>query len=268
LQAVVIEVRGIAHWSKQGVSVFAGEGWTPLAVGDRLEPGTQIRTALRAHVNLQFGKTTFVSIRPVSLTSIDAAYRSAVTETIRLGLGYGTIRGASSEGELRADVRVSSPVVTLAKRGTEGWQISVEAQTGRFDISLAESGLIEALQTARGEAYARTVRPGEYVNERTIANLWLTEATFTRTVALYNRGELTRSEALAAGDYPGGYAALGPAAGTELVHYSARRAGSAAAGLTAQERSAGSTTVIVHPVQSRPEGNFGTGPTFRGRTGR
>ena len=70
------------------------------------------------------------------------------------------------EGKLRSDVVVDSTVATLAKRGTEGWQMRVEPMTGRFKISLAEYGLVDAVSKLRAAGrMSRTVRPGEYVTE-------------------------------------------------------------------------------------------------------
>ena len=264
LAAVVIEVNGVVEWSLPGVSAGADEGWTPVEVDDQLAPGIQIRTGLRSSVNLQFGETTFASIRSLTFASIDDARRSAQRETVQLGLGYGTIRGASTEGEVVSEVTVDSPHATLAKRGTEGWQIFVEAQTGRFEISLAQSGLVEAIQRLGAErTRARHVRPGEYANQQNIANLWLRQAVFDRAVNFFDPQAITTAEAECSAEYPGGFASLAPGGGTELMVLTDRRsqAGGAVAGTDDGRPAVPPPSIRV----SRPEGNFGTGASYRRR---
>ncbi len=252
--AVVIEVAGSVDWAAAGVSPLVAEGWTRVAVGDRLAAGMLIRTGLRSHVNLQFGVTTTVSIRSATYASIDQFYKSATTETVRVGLGYGTVRGGSSEGEMRADVTVDSTVATLAKRGTEGWQIQVEPGTGRFRISLAEYGLVEAIQKLSAERSAsRTVRPGEYATHANIANMWIEQDIFDRNVSFYEATGLTEADAKFSADNTRGFGELGPGAGATLVDLSGR-AGAAA---LAPPGPAPPAVGPLGPV-TRPEGNFGT----------
>ena len=266
MSARVIEVTGVVEWSLPGVSPAGDDGWQPVKVDDLLAPGTQIRTHLGAGVNLQFGETTFAGIRGLSFASIDDARRSAQRETVKLGLGYGTIRGASSEGEVVSEVTVDSPHATLAKRGTEGWQIFVEAQTGRFEVSLAESGLVEAIQRLGADrTRTRLIRPGEYANQKNIANLWLRQAVFDRAVKFFEPQGITTAEAACATEYPGGLASLAPGAGTDLMVLTDRRVRTeAAGGITG----AGDDRPIIQPPAIRlyrPEGNFGTGQTYRRR---
>lgn len=263
LAAVVIEVSGVVERSLPGVSAGADEGWTPVEVDDLLAPGTQIRTGLRSSVNLQFGEATFASIRSLTFASIDDARRSAQRETVQLGLGYGTIRGASTEGEVVSAVTVDSPHATLAKRGTEGWQIFVEAQTGRFEISLAQFGLVEAIQRLGAKrTRARRVRPGEYANQKNIANLWLRQAVFDRAVNFFEPQGITTAEAVCAAEYPGGFASLAPGGGTDLMVLTDRRAPVEAAGMGTDD----GQPAVQSPIRaSRPEGNFGTGRSYRRR---
>jgi hypothetical protein len=141
---------------------------------------------------LLFGDDTVVSIRRATLASIDQFYETPDRRTIRLGLGYGAVRGGTSEGTLRSDVVVDSPVATLAKRGTEGWEMQVEPYTGRFRISLSRSGLVEALQKFTGQR--RLVRPGEYATELNIALAWIEQARFDQTVKFVTPNALTDSD--------------------------------------------------------------------------
>lgn len=270
MPAIVIEVGGVVEKAAAGVSVLATDGWTPVHVDEKLEPGTQIRTGLRSYVNLKFGETTVCSVRAATHASIDQFYRSATTEVVRMGLGYGTIRGGSSEGEIKSDVTVDSTVATLAKRGTEGWQIQVEPVTGRFNISLAQYGLVEAIQKLGAQrTMSKSVRPGEYATDRNIANLWINQAIFDRNVNFYDAGSITVTESDALATSTGGYGMISPGGGLSVVDASARLNADWVSQQIARnfppDRPRPPTVVIPRQptVISRPEGNFGTGPSFR-----
>lgn len=267
LPAIVSEVGGSVEWAAPGVSVLAKDGWTAVKAGDRLEPGVQLRTGLRSHVNLQFGQTTFISVRSATHANIEQFYRSATAEHVRMGLGYGTVRGGSTEGEIRSDVMIDSTVATLAKRGTEGWQMEVEPVTGRFNISLAEYGLVEAIQKlGNDQRFSKLVRPGEYANENNIANLWVKQDIFNRTVTFFEAENVTVSDAeFDAQNNMRGYAVVAPGGGTATSALTGRTN----AALAMQQMGGGQElppTVILEPgAVGRPEGNFGTGGTFRVR---
>ena len=268
LVALVIEVSGTVDWARPGASPATSKGWTPVKWKDRLEPGTQIRTGLRSFVHLQFGKTTVVAVRSATHASIDQLFRSATTEHVRLGLGYGTVRGGSVEGKIRSDVVIDSTVATLAKRGTEGWEMQVEPMTGRFKISLAEYGLVEAMQKLRSaRRTSRQVRPGEYVTDANIANMWIKQDIFDRNVQFYQADAVTVADADFTSENTRGYSVLAPGGGSTLVDASERVSSDFVLGQIAQNFPDGTlppTTLIV-PTQpvARPEGNFGTGQTFR-----
>ena len=265
-EAIVMEVAGVVDRAAPGTSPLVAEGWTAITVNDRLAPGTLIRTGLRSHVNLQFGVTTTVSIRSASFASIDQYYRSATTETVRVGLGYGTVRGGSTEGTIRSDVSVDTPVATLAKRGTEGWEVWSEAATGRFTISLAEYGLVEAVKKLpRGATQSRSVRPGEYATQANIANMWIEQDIFDRKVWFYDAAALSDGEADFAAANSRGYATLGPGAGREVLDFSGRASGDFGLQQTAGRlppRAVPPGFAISRPID-RPEGNFGTAAAFK-----
>lgn len=261
-KAVVIEVAGPVEWSLPGVSPLVDEGWTRVQLNDTYEPGTQIRTGLRAHLNLTFGETTIVSIRSATHASIDQFYKSATTETIRIGLAYGTVRGGSTEGPIKADVEVDSTVATLSKRGTEGWQMWVEPTKGRFRVSLAEHGLVEAIQKlAPGKTRSKSVRPGEYATPDNIANLWIAQAKFDRNVQFYPAETITVADARFANRNTGGISVVAPGAGASLYDYAGRSASTATG--SGVPRTPPSTLVFQREPIRRPEGDFGTGTTFR-----
>ena len=264
--AVVVEVTGAVDRAPSGVSPMARDGWTAIKVGDTLEPGTQIRTGLRSSVNLRFGDATYVSVRSATHASVDQFYRSAKAERVRMGLGYGAIRGGSIEGEIKSDVTIDSTVATLAKRGTEGWQIVVEPGTGRFRISLAESGLVEARRKlADDRVVSRFVRPGEYATRDNIANMWLKQDSFDRNVTFYDANAVGASDADFSAANTKGLAVLAPAGGSQLATAAGRNTSAFTDSLggvgDSPVRPPDVTPGRLPPV-SRPDGNFGTGQTF------
>jgi len=265
MAAAVIEVSGSVDFAPVGVSVLASDGWKPVKLGDRLESGHQVRTGLRSYVNLQFGSTTTIAIRSASHASIDQCYRSATSEVVRMGLGYGTVRGGSTEGQVRSDVIIDSTVATLAKRGTDGWQMQVQPGSQRFRISLAREGLVEASRKAAGSGRSsRTVRPGEYATDKNVANLWIKQDIFDRNVTFFQSDGLTNSDAEFVTDNTRGYAVMSPGGGSTIPTLTGRSSSEfVLAQLDARDgRGEGSSTILLQPVD-RPEGNFGTGSTFR-----
>lgn len=260
--AVVIEVAGSVDWAKPGVSPLTDDGWTKCQLNDTYEPGIQIRTGLRSHVNLFFGKTTVVSIRSATYASIDQFYKSATTETVRVGLAYGTVRGGSNEGPIKADVQVDSTVATLSKRGTEGWQMWVEPMSGRFRVSLAESGLVEVAQKlAAGRTRSKQVRPGEYATAKNMANLWIDQARFDDTVRFYPAETITSAE-LGFETRSSSAGAYQAAAGGSQAYSFSGRTQLQPGGLNGLANLPPTAVLVPQPI-TRPEGNFGNPTTFR-----
>jgi hypothetical protein len=216
IEAVVIDVRGSVKQAPAGVSP-TDKGWTEVKLNDKLGAGVQIKTSFRSHVTLRFGDLTVVSVRRATLASIDAFRRSQTEDTIRIGLGYGAIRGGSAEGERRTDLVVDTTVATLAKRGTWGWQIKVDPSTLDFEVTLSRSGLIDALDKLRPQS--RELRPGEYVNPSNVMNMWVNQDLFDREVRIYAAEGVSYAERLSTASHRTGVTALGPAASTELREF-------------------------------------------------
>lgn len=267
LPATVIEVHGSVQWARPGVSVLKNEGWNPVKWKDQLTAGTQIRTGLKSWVHLQFGKTTVVALRSATHASLDQLYRSATTEHIKIGLGYGTVRGGSVEGKIRSKVTVDSTVATLAKRGTEGWEMNVEPGTGRFRISLAQHGLVEAIRKLRGTGRnSRSVRPGEYVTDINIANMWISQDIFDHNVQFYQADSVTVADLEFTNTNPSGLGVINPGGGLAIAN-SAGRMNSDFVIQQIQQNFASNmlppTVVIVPDSNRRREGDFGTTDTFK-----
>lgn len=254
LTAEVMEVGGQAHWAAAGVSAATDEGWTPLKKGDRLSAGVQIRTSLRSFVQISFEGRHFVAIERATVAAVEAFHRTATDETVRIGLGYGTLRGGSTEGTLRANFEVVSPVATMAKRGTDGWEISVEPFTGAYRIALARYGLVEAIQQARaGRRFSRLVRPGEYATPQNIASMWLRQDVFDRVVPIHDAAGLTPADARFAAAHPTGIGVVAPGAGADVEHYTGR----AVRLIDRPAPSAVRSVPLPGAPVLRPEGNFG-----------
>lgn len=268
LPGKVIEVEGSVDWALAGISASAKDGWTPVKLNDELKPGTQVRTGLRSRVNIQFGETTVVSLRSATYASLDQLHRSADVESVRIGLAYGTVRGGSSEGTIRSDVIVDSPVATLAKRGTEGWQLEVEAATGKFKVSLSDYGLVEAIQKLGGDkTKSKSVRPGEYATDANLSNLWLEQDIFDRSVVFYSPSGTTEADAKFTLTSSRGMGVMAPGGGSDLWDYSDRLSADWVLGQIAERSPSGTTPPNIAVGQrgpiDRPEGNFGTPITFR-----
>ena len=104
LQAKVVEVVGDVKTAPVGTSPLDAKAWKPVKADDKLSAGTLIRTGIRSRLILQFGDDTVISVKRVTLASIDAFYKTKTTKTTRLGLGYGAVRGGTTECRLRSDM--------------------------------------------------------------------------------------------------------------------------------------------------------------------
>jgi len=266
LSAKVIEVEGGVEFASGAADPFDVAAWKPVELNMLLPPDSQIRTGMRSRCTLQFGEEpdiTVVQLRRATLAKISDYRRSGDTQRVRIGLGYGAVRGGSSEGTLRSDVVVDSSVATLAKRGTEGWEIEIEPVSGTFRISLSRSGLVEAYSKA--EKRSQEVAPGEYVSNETIARLWINQEIFDRAVAFYEPFSLTEYEVELMLGENSGYSSLGPN-GSQLYGNAGRR--SAGFGASAYYIPPVRTFVFQRLPVRRAEGNFGFSPTFRVLTAR
>ena len=263
LMATVIEVAGGVDYAPVDADPLDATAWKPVTTDMKLGADTQIRTGLRSHCTLLFGEKpdqTVISVRRATLACIADVYRSKTEQRIRIGLGYGAVRGGSTEGTLRSDVVIDSPVATLAKRGTEGFEMEVAPVGDFFRVSLARSGLVTAL--SRTQDMRRTVRPGQYVSQRTIARTWVNQESFDRTVRFFDVGSMSAADTQFTTRAATGLGSVAPGGGRDLRDLAARD--------TSVRRRPGlpplhnMTTVLFRPMTTqRPEGNFGFGRRLR-----
>lgn len=268
LTAKVVDVVGDVAQAPVGTSPLDAEAWKPVAVDDQLSAGTLIRTGIRSRAIMLFGEENLVSVKAMTLSSISDFHQTDQAKVIRIGLGYGTVRGGSTEGTLRSDLIIDSTVATLAKRGTEGWQMQVEPYTGRFTISLAREGLVEALQKATGQR--RLVRPRQYATELNIGKMWINQEQFDRSVKLVAAESMTTADLDFTTAHSRGLATVAPGAGSEAVTFARRTPQRDFVVDQVVDRPAGTLpgglpdlVVVEQPIVRRPEGNFGVGNTFR-----
>ena len=232
--------------------------WREARADDLLPQGTRIRTRTRAHVLLQFGDDTIVVIERATLASIDQFVKSTDTAAIQLGLGHGSIRGGVSERTLRSDLTIDTPTATLSKRGTIDFRIEYEPSYGRFRISLAEQGLVEALNRILNQS--RDVLPGQYVTQ--LMARWIDTAMFDRFIPMISTVGQTSAESWFNVLSHSGFIITLPGAGAEGWSFVGRRGGELA-GMPPQPqqdmRRSRFDFSFDDGVRNRPEGNFGTG---------
>ena len=255
VEARVGEVQGSVKKAPIGTNTADADGWSDVKIDDLLGAGLQIKTGFRSYVTLMFGDDTVVHVKQLSNASINDYYTTGTEKSVRLGLGYGTIRGGSTESELRSDVVVDSTVATLAKRGTEGWQIGVDPSTGRFNVSVSRSGLVEALSLLTGNS--RTVGASEYANQLNIMMMWVRQDIYDRLATFYPQEGQSDTDFDVGAFNTGGTSVLSPGSGTESTE----------GGQRSQSGGIGGTGEVPPPLGvtfvDRPEADFGIAPTLR-----
>jgi hypothetical protein len=178
IMARVIDVHGDVQHAPLG-----SREWQACKVADEYPPQTKIRTGIRSSVKFQIGDEepyTALLVESVGLTLLSEAHKTQDTKRVRVGVGYGKIRAGVAEGGLKSDFTVDSPVATLSKRGTWNFALAYERATDRFEISLLDRGLVEALDKVTGQT--RTVLPGQAVTQA--MRRWLDESQIRRNVSV------------------------------------------------------------------------------------
>ncbi len=182
LRFQVVKVSGKARWGPLEARPDGDAGWQQVQIGDVYGSGVQINTPLRSKVQLALTPAqppTIVMIEPLTLASVDDLFARQDAAVTRLGLAYGAIRAGVAESEVRSEFEIRAPVATLSKRGTWGFRLSVEFGTGRFEISLADRGLLELIHQSGQRGF---ILPGQSMNQYLMR--WIESAQFNQPVSV------------------------------------------------------------------------------------
>lgn len=264
IEARVIDIKGRAQHAPAGTAVTDAAAWQPVQMDDRYTAGTLVRTGLSSHVTLQFGSEepyTVVLVERMTLANIASLYKTSTEKVSHVAVNYGAVRGGVSEGGLRSSFVVDSTVATLTKRGTWGFRLFVERGTGRYTISLADAGRVQALN--RLTRQQQNVYAGQYVTQAMVR--WVDQTTFDRLITMQDRFGLTTKEFQVQSFNNSGLAVIEPAPTPNT--YQVARPGwqqfvSQQVLLIEQQRAGelGRLIDILNPpapsVITRPEGNF------------
>ena len=123
LTATAVVVQRTVLQSPVGTKPTQADAWTPVAVGDELSSGTQVRVGIRSTLVLRFGDDTVIQLKSITLASLDELYRTETSKVSRIGLAYGAIRGSVREETLRSDMVITSPVMSCSKEGTRDFEV-------------------------------------------------------------------------------------------------------------------------------------------------
>jgi hypothetical protein len=274
-EARVVKVTGDVKTAPAGVAAYEVAKWKELKQGDLLKTGDQVRTAFGAHATLMFGDDTVVGVRQATLISIERFSRTQEKQDIGLNLGYGAVRGGSSAGALRTDFVVDSTVGTLAKRGTEGWHFEVEPTTGWIQASIANDGhgLVELISQALGTS--AEIGPGQFASIANIMDLWVRRDHFDKHVTFFATEGLPEGDAVTSVENGTGISVIAAGGGNDWFNAGGRLTGAQVTRFLNNQEAVEdiplndllflfSPDLLVEPdFVVRPEGNFGTGPTFR-----
>ncbi|MBK8915957.1 MAG: hypothetical protein IPM64_15415 [Phycisphaerales bacterium] len=256
LRARVLEVKGDVQHAPIG-----SIDWKPCKADEEYPEQTKIRTGVRSTIKLQLGSDepyTAVLIESVGLVALAELALTPESKRVRIGVGYGKIRAGVAEGGLQSDFTVDSPVATLSKRGTWNFGLSFDRGTERFEVFLADHGLVEALRSATSER--RTLQPGQAVTQA--MRRWLDEVELRQNVPiadLFGQEDMIVAFNRIDND---GLGVLGPGSGRTLF---VNLGNDAARGQFQQQlRTAlrdfdGDATPPADGPILRPEGFFGTG---------
>jgi hypothetical protein len=260
LSATCIRVKGTVQYAPVGTKSPDMGAWKPVEVGQAYSAGTQIRTGIRSSAVFRFGDDTVVQVERSTLAAISEFYKTEDIKRTRIGLDYGSVRAGVAEGGLRSDFVIDTPVATLSKRGTWDFAMWVERGTGRFEVRLADRGLVEVLQKASGRV--AEIRPSQYVTQAMLN--WADMARFDRQVVLADALSQTTTEEDVYARSNTGRAGLTPSGAAPYVGAGAPmvvqppQAGGAAVTLGTAQALTPSGRVPTGPVTAT-EGNFGAG---------
>lgn len=141
-----------------------GQPWKPVAVGQALAPGTDLRTGFRARCTLDM-TDSLVQVDPLTVVRIAELERTGDTVRTRLHLKQGNTQAVVEKGRIESDFAILTPSATLAVRGTRGITCRYFPDE-RGSYGLADAGRIAVINGLTG--HETDVRPGQDTNDRAV----------------------------------------------------------------------------------------------------
>jgi hypothetical protein len=147
--------------------VLKGADWTPLAVGQKLEPGDTVSTGFRSELQLSIGASV-VTVKALSRLTLKTLTQNGTDLQTDLYLKVGKVDAEVNKSETVATqtFKVSSPVATASVRGTAFSfdTLNLRVTRGLVDFSDLSGALVSV---PVGES-ARAAVPG--TNQRLTSN--------------------------------------------------------------------------------------------------
>lgn len=259
--AVAAVVQGKVFQAPIGTPATEAGAWTPVAQGDRIGPGQQIRTSLRSTVLLQFGNDTAIQVRPMSLASISELFETASQRSTKLGLAYGAIRGSVVEKGLRTDLVIETPTATLSKEGTENWEMMQVAHSNAWFAQGPTQGMIAVRDGLTGRV--ERVSFPQLLNFFNMADLSTQRTIAQRVVQMYENQYLSSGEADFETFFKTGNSVIGPGLGSQAYDYAPNGNPGQFGGVGGLSDEAVQNLLLAPPsalIFRQLESRFGTGP--------
>ncbi len=165
LQVTVKEVSGVAQCLRAGKE----QAWQPLKVGDKLDELTVIRTGFGTRVVLAFEDNSVVEIDRATKMGIAEFRKEGQLTRTRVGLKYGSMRMNVSKARGPNDFAVSTPVATLAVRGSgssagfSDFGLLMSVESGTWGVTMGpQTGNYTSGEVADGQL----TPPGDLAKQR------------------------------------------------------------------------------------------------------
>lgn len=196
----VTEVQGQAFKLAPG-DAGAEEKWTPLAVGERIDEQTIIRTGFRTRVVLAFADNATVVIDRATKMGVAQFRKAPRSASTHLGLKYGAMRAQIEKARGPSDFTVATPVATLAIPGSGGplaycgdIGFNVQCESGTFNVVQGHKRLFMVGQERTNTQLDKSITLKDLAYEPNLGDV---------------SGGLTRREIVYLGQHGGGRGIIG-----------------------------------------------------------
>ncbi|OWY70040.1 hypothetical protein B7486_17190 [cyanobacterium TDX16] len=173
----VVEVGGKVAVSPTGTDAQMKEGWTPVAKGQTIGAGQQLRVPTRSRIKMvarPADPPTVILIEQMTLINIGELAMMDGAAHSRIQIQYGAIKAGVAEGTSRSDMEIEAPTATLSKKGTDIFGFEVQAD-GRFKMFLTANGrgLVQGIINQSGafgssRMNSRFLTPGQWITHQMI----------------------------------------------------------------------------------------------------